>query len=306
MKRKTFFVLTSVILIIICSFLVIYKTNQTKITEQSLYNGNPLDPKNLPIGDGKISSTPKKGHVMSCQTTFYGFGAFKAGEWIHADGTWDSTVKAEVDGDVEWKNFKYEIKVENSLRKLIGNGLPNHHTGIFPVKPTDDAYNYDRNPNQINEIQIIYNLLLLPKIAASASCVPMGAIGVMKSGAVFFNSLDAQGKDAVAHEVQDKCNGHPEVEGQYHYHNLSKCIEENNGIKHSEIVGYALDGFGIFGVYGENGKELTNNDLDECHGHTHDVLWDGKLTNLYHYHATKEYPYTVGCFRGIVSSANNN
>jgi hypothetical protein len=266
-------------------------------------NGDPLDAKNLPLGDGKISSVPRKGYLMSCQNRFFGGGgAFKDGEWIRADGTWDSTAKAQVDGDVAWSNFKYEIKIADGKRQLIGNGLPNHHTGIFPVQQTDDAYKYDRNPNSIKEIQIIYDLPLLPQIAENPACVPMGAIGVMKTGAVIFNALDAQGKDAAAHEIQDKCDGHPEIEGQYHYHNLSKCIEETTNGKHSELVGYALDGFGIFGIYGENGKQLTDQDLDECHGHTHEILWDGKKVNLYHYHATKEYPYTIGCFKGTIAA----
>lgn len=252
----------------------------------------------LPLGDGKISSAPKAGFIWSCQNRFMGGGAFRDGEWIYEDGTWDPAKKLEVQGDVAWDNYKYEIRLEGDKRKLIGNGLPNHHTGIFPVRRTDPAYNYDRNPNSINEYSIVFSLPANPTLAAQPSCVSLGAIGVMKTGVALFNGLDAQGKDAVAHEIQDKCNGHPERSGHYHYHNLSKCIEETAGKKHSELVGYALDGFGIFGRYGENGEELSNADLDECHGHTHQILWDGNFKEMYHYHATKEYPYTIGCFRG--------
>jgi len=49
---------------------------------------------------------------------------------------------------------------------------------------------------------------------------------------------------------------------------LSKCITDTS-TGHSALLGYAFDGFGIYGLYGESGKELTNADLDECHGHTH-------------------------------------
>ncbi|HAJ61709.1 MAG TPA: hypothetical protein DCP31_22720 [Cyanobacteria bacterium UBA8543] len=62
-----------------------------------------------------------------------------------------------------------------------------------------------------------------------------------------------------------------------------------------------MDGFGIYGHRGEGGKVLTNADLDACHGHTHPIEWDGKQVNLYHYHATWEYPYTVGCYRGTAA-----
>jgi len=266
--------------------------------------GNPLDPKNLPIGDGRISTTPQKGYLMPCQTRFFGApGAFRDGPWIRNDGTWDSTAKITVGGDVAWDNYRYEIRVENGKRRLVGNGLPAHRTGTFPVQRTDDAFNYDRNPNSIRDWQIAVDLPLDPAVAENPSCVPMGAIGVMKSGVALFNAVDAGGRDAVAHEIQDKCNGHPEHDGHYHYHNLSQCIEETRGHGHSELVGYAFDGFGIFGVFGENGKELTNADLDECHGHTHRITWDGRSVVMYHYHATREYPYTIGCFRGVSAVA---
>lgn len=43
---------------------------------------------------------------------------------------------------------------------------------------------------------------------------------------------------------------------------------------------------------------MTNADLDECHGHTHTIDWDGARVAMYHYHATWEFPYVVGCFKG--------
>ena len=47
---------------------------------------------------------------------------------------------------------------------------------------------------------------------------------------------------------------------------------------------------------------MRNSALDACHGHTHTVKIDGKRVRLYHYHATMEYPYTLGCFRGTPAS----
>jgi hypothetical protein len=66
-------------------------------------------------------------------------------------------------------------------------------------------------------------------------------------------------------------------------------------------MGYAFDGFGIYGYYGTDGKEVTNASLDECHGHSHAIEWDGQQVEMYHYHATREFPYTVGCFKGTPS-----
>jgi hypothetical protein len=33
------------------------------------------------------------------------------------------------------------------------------------------------------------------------------------------------------------------------------------------------------------------------------VPWDGERRTIYHYHFTREYPYTLGCFRGAVEAA---
>ncbi len=91
--------------------------------------------------------------------------------------------------------------------------------------------------------------------------------------------------------------GHPQSSSEYHYHAVSRCLSDS-GTGHSQLVGYAFDGFGIYGPRGESGTPVTDADLDECHGHTHSITWDGQTVSMYHYHATTEYPYTVGCFRG--------
>ena len=122
----------------------------------------------------------------------------------------------------------------------------------------------------------------------------MGPIGVLRTGAVLFNALDAAGRDAVAHEIQDACFGHPGPNGAYHNHSLTPCladagIAETDGV-HSPLAGYALDGFGIYGPRGAGGAVMETSDLDECHGHTHEIEWDGRRLSLYHYHATWSYP----------------
>jgi hypothetical protein len=59
-----------------------------------------------------------------------------------------------------------------------------------------------------------------------------------------------------------------------------------------------MDGFGIYGPRSKNGVLVKNVDLDVCHGHTHEIIWDGVKKKMYHYHVNNEYPYSVGCFRG--------
>jgi hypothetical protein len=260
--------------------------------------GDPLELTRLPVGDGKFSlTTPQRGVVFVCAAprTEIG-GAFRAGPWIRSDGTFDFTAKAVVDGSVNWQSV-FTQTLEGNVSRISGNGLPGHPTGVYPIASSDDAYQYDRNPNRIAAQRLEWNFSADPKVATQPTCTSGGAVGVMLSGAVIYNALDAGGRDALAHETQDACQGHPDPRGSYHYHSLSSCAQDTRSGQ-SKLLGYALDGFGIYGPRDEFGRVLTNADLDECHGRTAEVEWRGKRVMMYHYVATLEYPYTVGCFRG--------
>ena len=255
-----------------------------------------LDARALPLGDGRVSAEPKRGYVFSCMSRFRGGGAQHAGDWIHGS-SWDSTRKVIVQGDVRWPNAFFKITTVGSERRVTGNGLPvDHTTGIYPVRRSDPAFAIDRNPNSIREQQVAFSLPLEPAIAGAPSCVPMGMIGVALNGVALYNALDDAGRDAVAHEVQDHCNGHPEMQGRYHYHGPTPCL--TGATSRNGLIGYALDGFGITSPYDENGRELTNADLDDCHGRVSRIEWNGRQVSMYHYVLTREYPYTLGCFRG--------
>jgi YHYH protein len=256
----------------------------------------------LPLGDGKWSaSQAQRGHVLVCSTRFPGGGgAHRVGEWIDRDNAvWWPSKKPVVPGDVAWPQSTIAVSREAGERIVRANNLPTHATGEFPIGAGTAAYQYDRNPNRIAEQPILLRLPAEPVLLPEPACVPMGMVGFALSGVAIFNAFDLAGRDAPAYEIQDRCNGHPERSGQYHYHDWSPCIDDNAGRRgeHSSLVGWMLDGFPIFGPRGEGGRELSNADLDECHGHTHEVLIDGQRQRSYHYHFTHEYPYTIGCFR---------
>lgn len=265
-----------------------------------------LDIHRLTLGDDRVATTPKPGFVMSCQTDFSrGSGANGATPWIHMDqthgNTWDLAAKPQVQGNLEWPEAEFSItETQDGLivsRLLKGNGLPvKTSTGNFPIASSDPAFAYDRNPNSIRKQTLQLTLAANPQIAAQPSCVSMGMIGVALNGVAIFNALDALGRDAVAHEVQDLCSGHPEPRGTYHYHGPTSCLPGETA--NEQLIGYALDGFGIYSMYDASGTELTNAELDACHGRTSIVMWDGKSQSIYHYVLTREYPYTLGCFQG--------
>ena len=263
---------------------------------------SPTDPTRLPIGDGKVTLTgPKRGWVYACQPgNPNAGGAFKDGPWIKGDGSFDLTAKVHVDGSVVWSAARFTAKWGTKTVTLSGNGLPlRTPTGTFPVSSADDAYQYDRNPNSIRPQTVGASLPVSPRAAAKPSCLPFGAIGYATNGVAIYNALDAQARDAVAHEVLDGCDGHPQMAGAYHYHLIPACLTKGESkTAHSRLVGYALDGYPIYGYRGDGGKQLTDALLDACHGHTGTVVLGGRRVRIYHYHATLEYPYTLGCFHG--------
>jgi hypothetical protein len=234
---------------------------------------------------------------MACQGALLNPpGAFRDGEWIHG-GTWDPEEKPEVEGQITWPGSAISVAVEGGTRVVRANNLPRHPTGEYPVRPGTRAYDYDRNPNSIGEQTILLRLPVAPDAQPQSTCVPMGMIGFMLTGAALFSAVDAGGRDAPAHEIQDHCHGHPEMSRQYHYHNWSDCLA---GSDPDAPVGWMLDGFPILGPVDAKGHDFTNDELDECHGHIGDVVIDGRRVRQYHYRFTRTFPYSIGCFRGAV------
>lgn len=237
------------------------------------------------------------GFLWSCKTNFTGSGAESTGDWYDRDsGFYNATIQPVVDGSVEWTH-EFSQSIENGTRVIIANGLPFHITGNFPISSADDAYQYDRNPNSISAQSYAISLTANPSLAANSTCLG-GEIGIAISGVVINAATDDAGRDAVATEILDSCQGHPHQGGVYHYHSYSFCLETEEGEGHSDLIGWAFDGFGIFGPYGQNGQVLESEDLGSCHGETHEIIWDGESVEMFHYHTTFDFPYTLGCYRG--------
>lgn len=264
------------------------------IAAAAAFAPTPSRAQSLPLGDGHVTDHPSSGNVYSCRMTFRGGGARHAGPWFHGD-TWDPTEKPHVAGHVMWPDAALTLAIDGPDVRVSGNGLPiAEPTGTFPIAPSDSVYRYDTNPNHVGAQHLSFEIPLHPVIAQSPSCLPMGMIGFTVSGVALYNALDDAGRDAAAHEIQDDCDGHPQANAQYHYHNASPCIP---GVESDSLVGWALDGFPILGLKGANGRYVTNADLDACHGRTESVTVDGRAYG-YAYHMTREYPYTLGCFTG--------
>ncbi len=92
-----------------------------------------------------------------------------------------------------------------------------------------------------------------------------------------------------------------ETAGEYHYHIEPKGLTAEEGS--DALLGFLLDGFPVYGPM-EEGKAVSNNDLDEYHGHFHATpeYPDG----IYHYHITSQDPYINGNgFYGTPGTVSN-
>lgn len=261
----------------------------------ALASDDPYADGELPLGDYQYSTeAPAVGSIYLCHEHKDNPGSMVNGPWMHGD-TWNIHEKISVSGSIEWTNAHFSNLVEGVNRILEGNGLPTtHSTGIFPVAREDEAGKYDPNPNTISEQSTFETLPANPVYSETPYCMG-GEVGIMLTGVALFNGFDAGLRDATAHELQDSCQGHPQGDGQYHYHSLSSCFED---VSVSTVLGYALDGFPITGPEVAPGKTLTTQDLDVCHGLISDVEIDGTLKTTYHYVMTEDFPYSASCFRG--------
>ena len=229
-----------------------------------------------------------------------------------------------VAGAVNWQNNpnpkarpEFKTWVKDGQRHFKGNGIPNHVTGVFPVQANTSAYPYyaaapAEGYTNAAEIPIApYDLDVTvpaePVYSETPTCINDLMTGVVtQTGAVWHANLAYAGVwvDPIAALPVDQCWGHP-YNTMYHYHGYSwKCFpEQGEAQEHSPLFGYAMDGFGIYGPRGDGGNTLTNEDLDECHGHIGRIKWNGRWRNMYHYHVNNEYPYGPGCYRGAISKA---
>jgi hypothetical protein len=194
------------------------------------------------------------------------------------------------------------VKLSHDDKCLIveSQGYPNHPTAIFPNSG---------NPNSIRVQQFTFRFPLEPRLANKVTRLPMGPTGMALNGVVFFNPFEQEGMNAVEGYSEvwlDSCCGHPQQSGVYHYHKYPSCVKSpfpDDGKQHSPIVGFAFDGFPVYGPYESDGtmaKDLTGSQaLDACNGHNDEQRG-------YHYHVTPgRFPYITGGYAGVVEASNN-
>jgi hypothetical protein len=100
--------------------------------------------------------------------------------------------------------------------------------------------------------------------------------------------------DTLATKQLDACGGHSGRGDDYHYHVKPTCmIDKMKNADDNPIIGWALDGYPIYGDDNPDGSHIANGALDICNGQP-------DKTFGYRYHTSQKAPYIVQCLMGKV------
>ena len=162
------------------------------------------------------------------------------------------------------------------VRNLTGAvGYSNIPSNVLSVKyDTSNVYiaadcipGYDigpwtANPNTPSNQNFVYKITRKPvKNTGALTSIGLGHTGVWSNGVSVYNVSDAMSynnagvwnRNAYYFEgiSFDSCLGHPAPNGEYHNHVNPICLyDERDSTRHSPIIGYAFDGYPIYGTFG--------------------------------------------------------
>jgi uncharacterized protein (TIGR03437 family) len=147
-----------------------------------------------------------------------------------------------------------------------------------------------------------WKIPLNPAVAATPTNVTDGPIGVAINGVPIFNPCTqggcVTGGDTKALGQLDICNGHAGRADDYHYHAAPVCLMADQPTSYWDThpLGWALDGFAIFGYRDADGTNAARDTL--CGGNTKTVP---NAPAGYAYHVTDAPPYFSSCLAGTPS-----
>ncbi|MGA2584513.1 MAG: YHYH protein [Tepidisphaeraceae bacterium] len=196
------------------------------------------------------------------------------------------------------------ITFDSTSMIIHSHNIPNHPTGKFP------AEGFGGNPNSIQEQNETFYIPFNPQpnprhfvttTDNSNHALPMGPIGIAINGVVFFNPFDMGNQDAT--NLMDRCCGHPNQDGVYHYHKYPICINSpwaDEGKAHSPLIGWAFDGYPVYGPY-ESANVMAKDVTGDHALNAFNMHYDPERG--WHYHVTPgRFPYIIGGYWGTEDS----
>jgi len=197
---------------------------------------------------------------------------FDKGKVYDVDGHFISNI-GEFYADSKWKLYNEDgsIKVTFSQEQCEGAAKPD-------VEEIYQNHCVECQPSFYHDHITIYYIPINPIYRTKSSRVRRGIMGLAFNG-VNFDPPAPTEAILNAHTLAplDDCGGHVNPHSGYHYHAVKGCTKEiAQSDNHAPMIGYAIDGFGIYALLDKEGNKPTG--LDKCGGH------EDKIRG-YHYHA---------------------
>lgn len=238
-----------------------------------------------------------------------------------------------------------QITVEGSECVITTNSIPNHDfndssaafaTNVSAVSaefriPTAPAF----APSTTAITLTTDNAVLLNGVKVDLLAAGCFGVGDGKIGCNDINQ--AWRYDPMSPEAEfgtDQHNAHTQPDGTYHYHGNPQALFDQNPNSASPVIGFAADGFPIFGTFFDDGEQIRatkssfqlksgsrptgsgnpggsydgefrddceyvqgSGDLDECNG----MMRSG----VYGYYVVNEHPWILACYKGTVNTSFN-
>lgn len=222
------------------------------------------------------------------------------------------------------------VDCEGDTLIVQSNGIP--HYAFVPM-----------TPNALEAVDWRWEVSRSPQVAETETTIPLlGYVGFAVNGVPIYGPNEGEFPDPygdpIYNGIMDGCMGH--VGNAYHNHALLvKCLTESSLVEMpwtneepsseevSPIVGYAADGFPIYGPYGctdeacsdviefksswvQIGDPTTyawdNHEYQEQSGVEYLDRCNGRVgpDGTYRYHATASFPYLLGCYKGTPVGVN--
>ncbi|OHX65074.1 YHYH protein [Flammeovirga pacifica] len=193
-----------------------------------------------------------------------------------------------------------DMYIDGDMIVIEMEGIPDHNSPYYEntswASERYEAYNsqdFRKNPNVIASVDRTVRMPLNPEEASNHQETQLGTMGIALNGVAFYNQYAGPNNQALTDEIFsfDQYNGHPQNVGVYHYHLEPTYLTSQDTVGRDGLLGFLLDGFPVYGPM-ENGSAVSNNDLDDYHGHSH--VTSDYPDGIYHYHITSEDPYING------------
>ena len=190
------------------------------------------------------------------------------------------------------------VTCDSTYGYLSTYGIQSKHAMMNGITATNQQVPIPQNFTGTNA----WKIPLVPTVASTKSAAVDGPIGVAVNGVPIFNPCKQGGcnntpggNDTKVLGELDLCNGHAGRADDYHYHAAPVCMMSDQPTAYwdSHPLGWALDGYAIFGYRNPDGTTATRDNI--CGGNT---LTHQNAPSGYAYHVTDVSPYVLSCFYG--------